>query len=308
MYNVPELENAVSETATLAINQYIEELRLKGRKPITLKTVQYCLYQLAKKCDITNPESVRNLLANLQWKDSAKHIAVSNYTAFLTFHGKTWKPPQYTPREEQVYIPTEQQIDALISSTSKNLSVVLQFLKETGARIGEACRITWNDIDLEKRIVSINDPEKGSLPRNVPFSEKLKAMIQLIPRTDKPIFLTNISQEGLRKSLESRRESISKKLADPKILLIHFHTFRHYKATVTMQQMGDSGYVRYVLGHKTSHMTDRYSRQALAQTYDNSQFTSRVTKTLDEEQELVNSGRTLVRAINETTALYRKRK
>jgi integrase len=61
------------------------------------------------------------------------------------------------------------------------MAALLQFLKETGARIGEALRLKWTDLDFERRVVSIT-PEKGSKPRILPISEKLIGMINILPR------------------------------------------------------------------------------------------------------------------------------
>ncbi|MFC1487495.1 hypothetical protein ACFLRN_07415 [Thermoproteota archaeon] len=43
----------------------------------------------------------------------------------------------------------------------KKTSTFLQLLKETGMRCGEANRLLWTDLDPEKRILILNDPEKN---------------------------------------------------------------------------------------------------------------------------------------------------
>jgi len=32
-------------------------------------------------------------------------------------------------------------------------------------RCGEVIRLRWKDVDLERRIITLNEPEKGSNPR-----------------------------------------------------------------------------------------------------------------------------------------------
>ncbi|MEM1589912.1 MAG: tyrosine-type recombinase/integrase [Candidatus Bathyarchaeia archaeon] len=64
---------------------------------------------------------------------------------------------------------TEQEVDLLIANTSKTISALLQLLKETDMRVGEALALKWEDIDFERRTVHIT-AEKGSLPRILPLS------------------------------------------------------------------------------------------------------------------------------------------
>ena len=58
--------------------------------------------------------------------------------------------------------PTEQELDQLINGTGWELSVVLQVAKETAMRIGEITRFKWQNIDPQRRLIIINEPEKGS--------------------------------------------------------------------------------------------------------------------------------------------------
>jgi integrase len=54
-------------------------------------------------------------------------------------------------------------------------------LKETGMRSGEACQLKWTDIDLLNNSVRIT-PEKGSNPRNLPISNKLVSILNVMPK------------------------------------------------------------------------------------------------------------------------------
>jgi integrase len=80
------------------------------------------------------------------------------------------------------WIPFEEDIDSLIHACSRKVSVFLQALKESGARSGEIFKLKWIDVDLERKFISINEPEKGSLPRQFKISEKLATMLETLPR------------------------------------------------------------------------------------------------------------------------------
>jgi len=55
-------------------------------------------------------------------------------------------------------------------------------------RSGEAKRLLWTDIDIEKNINILNDPEKGSNPRMWKVTTKLLNMLCLLPRKSQKVF------------------------------------------------------------------------------------------------------------------------
>ena len=69
----------------------------------------------------------------------------------------TFLPQQSNPTIR----PYRKEIDALISGTSKKVSIALQALKETGFRIGELWQGKWTDLDEEKRTHDQMDLERG---------------------------------------------------------------------------------------------------------------------------------------------------
>jgi integrase len=194
--------------------------------------------------------------------------------------------------EEIYFIPQETEIDALITMAGTTLAPLLQLLKETGIRIGEAEAMQWKDIDFNNKTVSINHPEKGSLPRIIPISERLLLMINTLPKTEKPVFLSrNKDKESIRKNFEKLRKRASTKLANPRIMQIHLHTFRHFKATMMFLEHRDQYEVRKLLGHKTSTMTDKYINitETLLKNKEE-KYTVKAVKTMEEAITLIEDG------------------
>ena len=287
-----------------------------GRKEGTIaKNIERFLRLSTMVQDINDPEQVREALAKIQWANSTKGTAADAYTVYLRTIGKQWIKPHYIRQEKIYFIPTEQEIDALIASANYKLAALLQTLKETAARIGEAYAITWIDVDLEHRTVTINHPEKGSLPRILPISEKLKGMINALPRdTDKPFqWLSKkthkpILQKGIKTLFEETRARAAKKLNNPRLLQIHFHTFRHWKATTDYYKKRDERIIRHILGHKTAAMTDRYIHIVETLYHDDSgEWISKAVKTKEEAMNLINEGFTKADEID-GYHIYRKRK
>ena len=71
----------------------------------------------------------------------------------------------------------------------------------------------------------------------------------------------------------------------------------------------DVKHVQYILGHKHSDTTDVYINLEQATfLQNNDQWITKVSHNLEEEAQLIEAGFELVRSINETTAIYKKRK
>jgi integrase len=113
----------------------------------------------------------------------------------------------------------------------------------------------------------------------------------------------------LREYFSTQRKEISKKLNNPRLMQITFHTFRHWKGTMEYHKTKDVKHVQYILGHKHSNSTDIYINIEEALFLSNTdEWTHKVSHSLEEEGQLIDANFTLVRAINETTAIYKKRK
>ena len=106
-----------------------------------------------------------------------------------------------------------------------------------------------------------------------------------------------------------QRKTCAEKLNNPRIKEIHFHTFRHFKATMEYHNTKDILHVKKILGHKTIECTLIYidiEQAIFLQSTD--EWITKVSHDIEEETKLIEAGFQLVRSINETTAIYKKRK
>ncbi|MEM2419860.1 MAG: site-specific integrase, partial [Candidatus Bathyarchaeia archaeon] len=168
------------------------------------------------------------------------------------------QPPRYRRIRKLPFIPLEAEIDQLIAACSRKISAFLQLLKETGIRSGEAWQLKWTDLDLANNTVRVT-PEKGSEPRILKISSKLTAMLNSLPKTSERIFGSS-SLRSIRRCFQRQRERIAKKLENPRLLNITFHTIRHWKATMEYHKTKDILYVMKVLGHKRIQNTLIYTQ------------------------------------------------
>ena len=238
------------------ILQFGLELKRAGLKETTIIPRLRILRRVAKICNLTEPEEVRTTIAELQWKNSTRHQFVITYSQYADYLGFTWKQPKYKADEANPFIPLETEIDQLIASCGKTTATILQLLKETGMRIGEAIMLKWIDINLQQKNVNVT-PEKGSNPRILPISDKLITMINRLPkRKDEHLFSQYTG--SVRYTFEKQRKRTATKLNNNRLNKITFHTLRHWKGTMEYHITKDVKHVQYVLGHKHSNTTDIY--------------------------------------------------
>ena len=198
------------------------------------------------------PEQVKEVLAGLDWKESTKASFAAIYTSFLRYLGLSWEPPIYKPIQEIPFIPTEEEIDQLIAGVGPVMAALLQLIKETAIRIGEATKIRWVDLDSKQRTIRVR-AEKGSNPRIFHISDKLVKMLNRIPKKRETIF--NPNPRIYENSLARQRKKLAQRLNNPRLEEIHFHTLRHWKATMLYHQTKDILYVKEFLGHKSLDST-----------------------------------------------------
>jgi integrase len=286
------------------IVEFLWNLKQNGAKGNTLGSYSSILRKLAKHTDLM-PESVKEYLAKTkEWNDATKSLSVIVYGSFLKFIGLTWRPPKYKPVEKTPYIPTEADIDQLIAGSGRILSTFLQFLKETGARSGEAARLKWSEVDFERKIARIT-PEKGSRPRILPISRKLIDMLNHIPRNSDKVWATLYS---LKSNYYKTRRSLAFKLQNPRLKQIGLHTFRHWKATMEYHKTRDILHVQQVLGHRDLRNTLIYINleKALFQNADD-EYHVKVAQTLEEATKLLEVGFEYVTDMDDAK-IFKKRK
>ncbi len=237
------------------------QLKKNGLSETTIRNSTLTLEMLVRRgADLLNSESVKaTIMIHPTRSNSTKAQVITTYKKFAVLNNISWTPPKCEVVRKLHYIPLEKDIDELIASCGKKLSTMLQLLKETAMRIGEALRLDWDDVDFEQRTITPNNPEKNGDPRMFKISEKLIAMMGRLPRDSDKVF-GNISWRIMFNNFNAQRKHAAKKLGNPKLLKIHFHTFRHWKATMEYHRTKDILYVMKLLGHKNIANTVIYTQ------------------------------------------------
>jgi integrase len=278
-----------------------ENLGLKDAHDIT-----YDLKMIMRQGgNLYDPESVKAAISKMPVSESTKWLRALRYEAFLKFLGGKWERPKYRQASKMPFIPTEAELEQVIAACSPPVATALQIAKETGARKGEIGRLKWTDIDFERQIISINEPEKNSLPRLVNVSSQLIAMINKLPRKGTRLFP---SISVLAHCYYIQRRRIAHKLNNPRIQQIGLHTFRHWVGTSEYHKTHSIVHVQQRLGHKSIQNTMVYITidEALSGAA-NDEFHSATAATIEEARKLIESGFDYVTEIS-GTKLFRKRK
>jgi integrase len=292
---------------------YAFYMEKQNYSPETRRMNNGCLGALQRRnANLLDPESVKLVLAHEKaWSENRKRNVINAYSLFLKINAlPIWEKPKVNVVRKIPFIPNEAEIDSLIAGSPTSVATLLQLLKETAMRSGEAMRLHWKDIDLEKRLITLNEPEKGSLPRQWnSLSPKLMDMLNAMPRNDVRIFGT-FTLNSLKAMFTRARKRTALKLRNPRLLDVHFHTLRHWKATMEYHKTKDLLHVMAFLGHKKSDNTLLYvqlDEKLFKQSEDN--FTTRIAQNVQEAAALVEVGFEYVTGeYSDGGKLFRKRK
>jgi len=146
-------------------------------------------------------------------------------------------------------------------------------------------------------------PEKGSSPRIIKISNRLAAMLNSLPKDNERVF--NVTYDAIRKSFDRQRKKLARKLQNPRIRQITFHTFRHWKATMEYAKTKDILYVMRLLGHKNINNTLIYTQLV---DFKSDDYVSKVARNAEEACQLVEAGFEYVCTTPENLMIFRKRK
>jgi len=226
----------------------------------------------------------------------------SAYDYYIQWRSLSWIKPRFRREDKPIFLPYESELDALINSTNLKLSVFLQLLKETGVDSGEAWKIKWIDIDVLRKTVAIT-PTKNHNARTLPITDNLISRIYRLPRTNERVF-ANKRLDHFRTSYDSVKRHLAEKLNNPRIKMIAFRSFRHWKATHEYAKTKDILHVKWLLGHKRLENTLVYTHLV---NFENDEWLCKVAKTVDECKTLIESGFEYVTE-QDGYKLFRKRK
>lgn len=124
-------------------------------------------------------------------------------------------------------------------------------------RQGEILSLTWGKIDFDNQWIYLQQT-KNDLPRTVPLSSEVHALLKRHQQERSASFLTFPSPSNPEKSIDIRAAWKSA-LKRANIKDFVFHDLRHTTASYLAMQGYGYGQIAEILGHKSLQMTKRYA-------------------------------------------------
>ena len=240
--------------------------------------------------NLWDQESVKSFIRRYSWHGKRKNNASYAYRNWCLWEGFDYEVEKAREEDSPLpYIPTETEIDQLIAAHNPKYACFLQVLKESAFRVGEAMRLTPTDVDLTRQVVTLNQPEKNSRPRQFRMSDRLTAMLKpLITKTKLNERIWSLDYESMHRTYRGKRRALARKLGNPNISRITFKTFRHWKATMEYHKTKDILHTMRLLGHKNIQNTLVYTH--LVDFDSDDSYSVRIASTLKQFAELLEKG------------------
>lgn len=280
-------------------------MKKNNLEDVTIKDRVVCLKHLAKLgARLLNTESVETVLATEINTAPAKYSHVKAYLAFTIAFQIPWTPPKTKYQPPVPFIPLQAEIDQLIDECTHFGGVFIQLLQDCGARSGEAIKTKWTDLDVTRRTITINNPEKGSLARTIKIKEKTVLRLCSLPRCYGE-YIFNPNSVSLQQGINRAKRRLAAKTGNPRFLKIHLHTLRHFSGTMEFARTKDILKTQKKLGHKSITSTAIYTHLI---EFAESDYEVKRPKTTADEDALIKEGFEFVRFDErDHCPIYRKR-
>lgn len=149
----------------------------------TIKLRVRILNMLKKKgANLADPDTVETVLAVEPLTPSQKYEIARCYKSYTKMMKIPWESPKIKYEPKQPFMPTHEEITALIYAANRQMSTFLQVALTTVARCGEIAALRWTDINTDKSMISINYAEKGSRNRTIKVPEKTIVMVNALSK------------------------------------------------------------------------------------------------------------------------------
>jgi len=151
-------------------------------------------------------------------------------------------------------ILSKEEMRELLSASSDHTYQIICFGLNTGMRLGEILKLTWEQVDMTKKAIHVTFT-KNDVDRDVPINEFLGEVIKTINKKSEYLFLN--SDTG--KPITTIQTSFKNALRRAEINSFRFHDLRHTFSSYLAIGGIDEVTRAELLGHSKRSMTMTYS-------------------------------------------------
>ena len=279
------------------------KLKSLGKTESTLRFVSDRLKYLSRHVDLDDPEMVNVFIANRECSEAYKETLVKAYVHYARFNNIPYVKPSFHAERRLPKIPTREQIEKVISNSSRKYATIFKILLETGIMPYELSRVRLEDIDVERGVITVRG-YKGHASRVFKLSQETTAMLKEYLRrygSGKQLFPSSLY---MCKMWRRFKKKTAVKLQDPSLLTIRLYDLRHFYATMLYHRTRDILFVKQQLGHRKIETTMIYTQLV---NFSEDEYHSAVARTVEEARRLIEEGYEYVCDID-NVKLFRKRK
>ena len=162
---------------------------------------------------------------------------------------KKFKEPSYKER-----ILNASEMVKLLDAANNHLKPIILLALNSGMRRGEILSLKWENVDLSKRYIHIEDSKSGK-SRDVPMNGLVVEALSAIPQNSGYVF-PSPRTGGPIEDIKTAFKTACKKA---EVKGLRFHDLRHTAATRMVETGTNLAAVSKILGHSSIQMTMRYA-------------------------------------------------
>ena len=148
-------------------------------------------------------------------------------------------------------------MDVLAAEKDQQAANVVRLLLFTGARKSEILAARWENVDVERRILTVPLSKSGKA-RHIPLSDAALHILEAMPRTSEWLFPSRKNASHIKTIYDAwNRERLYAGLQD-----VRLHDLRHSFASFLVNSGCSLYEVQKILGHQNPKVTTRYAHLA----------------------------------------------